>query len=208
MSYRIGIDVGGTFTDFVLVGAETLNLLKSPTTLEDQSVGVMRGISSLAEAEGTTLGALLEQTELVVHGTTTADNTMIEMNGAVTALLTTEGHRDEIEIRRGFKEEIWDPAHPPPIPIAPRRRRLGVPERLDFRGDVVVPKVKSPHFCVIPAEQAPFLFANVVGFGTGLLAKFRELFGKGNRHDDFPEIVHESRNVVAFILPLHVGGGE
>lgn len=139
MSYRIGIDVGGTFTDFVLVGAETLNLLKSPTTLEDQSVGVMRGISSLAEAEGTTLSALLEQTELVVHGTTTADNTMIEMNGAVTALLTTEGHRDEIEIRRGFKEEIWDPAHPPPIPIAPRRRRLGVPERLDFRGDVVKP---------------------------------------------------------------------
>ncbi|MEE2678529.1 MAG: hydantoinase/oxoprolinase family protein [Myxococcota bacterium] len=139
MSYRIGIDVGGTFTDFVLVGTGTLDLLKSPTTLEDQSLGVMRGISALAEAEGMSLGALLEQTELVVHGTTTADNTMIEMNGAVTGLLTTEGHRDEIEIRRGFKEEIWDPAHPPPTPIAPRRRRLGVPERLDFRGDVVKP---------------------------------------------------------------------
>jgi N-methylhydantoinase A len=64
---------------------------------------------------------------------------MIEMNGAVTALLTTEGHRDEIEIRRGFKEDIWDPAYPPPIPIAPRRRRLGIPERLDFRGEVVKP---------------------------------------------------------------------
>ena len=89
MSYRIGIDVGGTFTDFVLVGGEELTLLKSPTTLEDQSVGVMRGISALAETEGTTLRELLEQTELVVHGTTTADNTMIEMNGAVTGLLTT-----------------------------------------------------------------------------------------------------------------------
>ena len=77
MSYRIGIDVGGTFTDFVLVGGEDLALLKSPTTLEDQSVGVMRGISALADTEGTTLRALLEQTELVVHGTTTADNTMI-----------------------------------------------------------------------------------------------------------------------------------
>ena len=77
MSYRIGIDVGGTFTDFVLVGGEELTLLKSPTTLEDQSVGVMRGISALAETEGTTLRELLEQTELVVHGTTTADNTMI-----------------------------------------------------------------------------------------------------------------------------------
>ncbi len=139
MSYRIGIDVGGTFTDFVLTGGEDLTLLKSLTTLEDQSIGVMQGIAALAETEGTTLRALLEQTELVVHGTTTADNTMIEMNGAVTGLLTTEGHRDEIEIRRGFKEEIWDPAHPPPIPIAPRRRRIGVPERLDFRGDVVKP---------------------------------------------------------------------
>ena len=104
MSYRIGIDVGGTFTDFVLVGTGTLDLLKSPTTLEDQSLGVMRGISALAEAEGMSLGALLEQTELVVHGTTTADNTMIEMNGAVTGLLTTEGHRDEIEILLFFSD--------------------------------------------------------------------------------------------------------
>jgi N-methylhydantoinase A len=76
---------------------------------------------------------------LIVHGTTTADNTMIEMNGAVTGLLTTEGHRDEIDMRRGYKEEIWDPAYPPPVPIAPRRRRFGVPERLDFRGNVVRP---------------------------------------------------------------------
>lgn len=139
MSYRIGIDVGGTFTDFVLAAGDELTLLKSPTTLEDQSVGVMHGIAALAESAGKPLRALLEQTELVVHGTTTADNTMIEMTGAVTGLLTSEGHRDEIEIRRGFKEEIWDPAHPPPIPIAPRRRRIGIPERLDFRGDVVKP---------------------------------------------------------------------
>jgi len=140
MSYRIGIDVGGTFTDFVLASSEGgVALLKAPTTLEDQSIGVMQGIESLAKAEGLTAAALLAQTDLVVHGTTTADNTMIEMNGAVTGLITTAGHRDEIEIRRGFKEEIWDPAYPPPEPIAPRRRRIGVPERLDFRGDVVTP---------------------------------------------------------------------
>jgi N-methylhydantoinase A len=140
MAYRIGIDVGGTFTDFVLASSEgALTLLKSPTTLEDQSVGVMQGIGALAETEGVAVGALLEATDLVVHGTTTADNTMIEMNGAVTGLITTAGHRDEIEIRRGYKEEIWDPAYPPPEPIARRRRRIGVPERLDFRGEVVTP---------------------------------------------------------------------
>src|SRR5439155_1692421 len=83
--------------------------------------------------------ALLSATDLVVHGTTTADNTMIEMSGATSGLITSEGHRDEIEIRRGYKEDIWDPALPPPPPICPRRRRYGVPERLDFEGHVIVP---------------------------------------------------------------------
>src|SRR5881628_3838821 len=105
MAYRIGVDVGGTFTDLVLVGPNgRLVLDKHPTTPRDQSVGVLGGI------------ALLAATDLVVHGTTTADNTMIEMSGATTGLVTSEGHRDEIEIRRGYKEDIWDPAQPPPPP--------------------------------------------------------------------------------------------
>jgi N-methylhydantoinase A len=140
VGYRIGVDVGGTFTDFVLVRPDgELRLLKVATTLDDQSVGVMNGIALLARDEDTDAATLLAATDIVVHGTTTADNTMIEMNGATTGLITTEGHRDEIDIRRGFKEDIWDPAYPPPIPIAPRRRRLGVPERLDFAGNVVQP---------------------------------------------------------------------
>ena len=140
MSYRLGIDVGGTFTDFILVGpGDEVTLSKTPTSLDDQSVGVMEGIAALAAGRELDTRGLLERTAAVVHGTTTADNTMIEMNGARTGLLTTEGHRDEIEIRRGYKEEIWDPAYPPPTPIAPRRRRLGVPERLDFRGEVLRP---------------------------------------------------------------------
>jgi len=140
MAYRIGVDVGGTFTDFILIRPDGEVLLrKTPTTPDDQSRGVMRGLEELARGEGLDTRRLLEQTDIIVHGTTTADNTMIEMNGAVTGLVTTAGHRDEIDIRRGYKENIWDPAHPPPIPIAPRRRRFGVPERLDFRGEVVTP---------------------------------------------------------------------
>ena len=140
MAYRIGIDVGGTFTDFIVARPSgEIVLSKEPTTLEDQSVGVMSGLARLAADEGLSPRELLEQTDRVVHGTTTADNTMIEMNGALTGLITTEGHRDEIEIRRGFKENIWDPAHPPPVAIAQRRRRFGIPERLDFRGEVVTP---------------------------------------------------------------------
>ncbi len=140
MGFRLGVDVGGTFTDFVLARPDGgIVLSKVPTTLADQSEGVMQGIAALAAKEGRSARSLLEATDLVVHGTTTADNTLIEMNGAKVGLLTTEGHRDEIEIRRGFKEEIWDPAFPPPIPIARRRHRFGIPERLDFRGAVVTP---------------------------------------------------------------------
>lgn len=140
MTYRIGVDVGGTFTDCVLVRPNgSLALTKAATTPRDQSEGVIAGIEQLAQDEGLGLRQLLAATEIIVHGTTTADNTMIEMNGAVTGLITSAGHRDEIELRRGFKEDIWDPALAPPPPIAPRRRRIGVPERLDFEGNVVTP---------------------------------------------------------------------
>ena len=140
MRYRIGIDVGGTFTDLVLASPEGgIVLEKHATTPHDQSVGVLGGIAQLARRAGLSIGELVTRTDLIVHGTTTADNTMIEMSGAVTGLITSDGHRDEIEIRRGFKEDIWDPAQPPPAPICQRRRRYGVPERLDFEGNVVVP---------------------------------------------------------------------
>ncbi|HVN87440.1 MAG TPA: hydantoinase/oxoprolinase family protein [Candidatus Binatia bacterium] len=140
MPHRIGIDVGGTFTDFVLVRPDgSLRLSKSPTTPRDQSEGVLTGIGELARGEHLSLGELLADTAVIVHGTTTADNTLIEMSGAVTGLITTQGHRDEIELRRGFKEDIWDPTLPPPPPIAQRRRRIGVPERLDYEGNMIVP---------------------------------------------------------------------
>ncbi|MEI8358418.1 MAG: hydantoinase/oxoprolinase N-terminal domain-containing protein, partial [Deltaproteobacteria bacterium] len=133
--YRVGIDVGGTFTDLLLVRPDhSIHLDKTATTLHDQSEGVMNGLGRLAASEGLALDRFLGATERIVHGTTTADNTMIQMNGAVTGLVTSAGHRDEIELRRGYKESIWDPSYPPPPAICPRRRRLGVPERLDFEG--------------------------------------------------------------------------
>jgi N-methylhydantoinase A len=140
MSYRIGVDVGGTFTDCLLQRPDGSILLdKAPTTPDDQSDGVMVGLAQLAAIEGLSLGEMLNQTGSIVHGTTTGDNTMIQMTGAPTGLLVTEGFRDEIEMRRCFKEDIWDPALPPPEPIARRRVRLGIPERLNAEGDVVQP---------------------------------------------------------------------
>ncbi|MDQ1457473.1 MAG: N-methylhydantoinase [Actinomycetota bacterium] len=135
MGFRVGVDVGGTFTDLICVTPTGEIILdKTPTTLDDQSTGVMNGLEQLAGHFGIELDAFCRDLDILVHGTTTADNTMIEMNGAPTGLLVTEGHRDEIELRRCHKEEIWDPNYPGPIPIARRRARIPIPERMNFEG--------------------------------------------------------------------------
>ena len=140
MGYRVGVDVGGTFTDLLCVTpAGEVIVDKTPSTLEDQSTGVMTGLEQLATRFGLSPAEFCQQLDIVVHGTTTADNTMIEMNGANTGLLVTEGHRDEIEMRRVHKEEIWDPTYPAPPAIARRRARIPIPERLSFQGEVLLP---------------------------------------------------------------------
>jgi N-methylhydantoinase A len=140
MGYRIGVDVGGTFTDIICVTpAGDVTLDKTHTTLDDQSTGVMKGLEQLAARFGISISQLCGDIDILVHGTTTADNTMIEMNGAETGLLVTEGHRDEIEMRRVHKEEIWDPSYPAPPAIARRRARIPIAERIDFHGEVLLP---------------------------------------------------------------------
>jgi N-methylhydantoinase A len=136
MSYSVGIDIGGTFTDFALLSGSELMLHKNLSTPADRSLGVMTGLEKLAVMTGLPLSEFLGQCATIVHATTIADNTLIEMNGALTGLITTEGFRDELEYRRGFKESIWDVRLAPPQPITPRRRRLTVPERVLFDGSV------------------------------------------------------------------------
>ena len=140
MGYRVGIDVGGTFTDFLVVEPDgSFALWKNPTTPSDQSIGVMEGLEQLAEQRDLSLKAFLGKTDLIIHGTTTADNTMIESTGAKTGLLVTKGRRDEIELRRGYRENIWDPSAQAPPQLVPRRYRLTLGERLDYQGNVLSP---------------------------------------------------------------------
>ena len=141
MGWRLGVDIGGTFTDFVLQKdeGEPVVVEKTLSTPDDRSRAVLDGVERLAAREGLPVRELLERLDALVHGTTVGDNTLIEMNGAVTGLLTTAGFRDEIELRRGFKEDIWDVRLEPPVPIVPRRRRRGVPERVLFDGTVRTP---------------------------------------------------------------------
>src|SRR5215468_4048149 len=138
--YRIGIDVGGTFTDLVAVddfGRATL--AKMPSTPEDPSAGVLDGLKLLADTLSIPLTVLLAQNERMVHGTTVATNALIEHGGAKVGLLTTEGHRDVIEMREGLKDDRYNLRLPPPEQLVPRKLRLGVRERMRADGRVETP---------------------------------------------------------------------
>lgn len=131
--YRIGIDVGGTFTDFVLYDGQdrVTRTLKVPTTPNDPSDAIAEGIERL--------GIALADVGGLAHGTTTATNALIERKGARTAFLTTRGHRDTLEIRRNNREELYDAQWSPPPPLVARRDRLEVTERMMWDGEVAVP---------------------------------------------------------------------
>jgi N-methylhydantoinase A len=138
--WRIGIDVGGTFTDLAAVD-ETgrVVIAKCASTPRDQSEGLVEGLGLLAAECGTDLVGLLARTERIVHGTTVATNALLERKGAKVGLLTTEGHRDVIEMREGLKDDRYNVRMPPPVPLVPRALRLGVRERVAFDGRVTIP---------------------------------------------------------------------
>src|ERR1700756_930990 len=134
----IGIDVGGTFTDLVAIDAAGRTVFaKSPSTPTDQSIGVMAGLDELARRLGLSTAEMLARTGRLVHGTTVATNALLERKGARVALLTTEGHRDILEMREGLKGNRYDLRSPPPEPLVPRERRFGVRERLRPNGEVL-----------------------------------------------------------------------
>jgi N-methylhydantoinase A len=142
--YRIGIDVGGTFTDLVAVDdSGRVTLAKVASTPSDPSLGVMEGLELLATALDQGLSSLLVETERIVHGTTVATNALLERKGAKVGLLTTAGHRDIIEMREGLKDDRYNLRMPPPVPLVPRFLRVGVRERLRFDGTVEIPLSRS-----------------------------------------------------------------
>src|SRR5712672_1623899 len=138
--YRIGVDVCGTFTDLVAIDEGGLTTLATvPSTPEDPSLGVLEGLSHLAGRFGVDRTALLRDTERIVHGTTVATNALLEHKGARLGLLTTEGHRDVIEMREGLKDDRYNLRMPPPEQLVPRRLRLGVRERMRADGRIEIP---------------------------------------------------------------------
>jgi len=148
MSYLVGIDIGGTFTDCAIVDrAGRLLTTKVPSTPADFARGMLDALGAGAEALGVSLGDFCRDIAYLSHGTTVGTNTIIQKKGAKVGLITTRGHEDAIHIMRGsrgyggrdIRKVVHFPETSKPVPIVPKSLIRGVSERVDCFGEIVVP---------------------------------------------------------------------
>ncbi|MGW6457446.1 hydantoinase/oxoprolinase family protein [Streptomyces sp. NPDC055078] len=140
MGYTIAVDVGGTFTDVVAThGSDGVCTGKVPSRPHDEASAVLDAVDAVAGHYRKSSTELLADTEFFILGTTVVTNAMLEYSGVATGLITTKGFRDILELRRGYKESLFDMGLPAPQPIVRRRFIKGVTERVDDAGHVVLP---------------------------------------------------------------------
>lgn len=144
----IGTDIGGTFTDLVLMTDNgDVQIFKALTTPDDRTRGVLDAMNIAAEASGLSPSELVARLRYFSHGTTAATNAFIERKGALTGLLTTRGFEDTLRIQRAMSGWVGLPIHEishfskrhPPTPIVPQALTIGIAERVDYKGMVIVP---------------------------------------------------------------------
>ncbi len=140
--FRLGVDAGGTFTDFVLADETgSVRLYKTPSTPQDPTEAISAGLALIAEDVGQSPREIVTQCDLCINGTTVGLNALIQHRGAKTGLICTSGHEDSIEIRLGHKEDgyRYDAEYPPAQMLVPRYLRRGVRERVKSNGEVMTP---------------------------------------------------------------------
>lgn len=139
--YRLGVDIGGTFTDATLINEETgeIRVGKVPSTPQDPSHGFMEATHRILREASVSP----DEVGYVVHGTTVATNSIIEGKVARTGFVTTDGFRDLLEIQRQIRPSLYDLQFEKPRPLTPRYLCFGVPERLDAQGNVLTPLDES-----------------------------------------------------------------
>ena len=145
-SCQIAVDVGGTFTDVVLERGETRYVAKVLTTYADPVKAVMEGLEQVMSLAGRPP----DDAGIILHGTTLATNALIQRTGAVTALVTTGGHRDAVEMAYENRFEQYDIDIDRPLPLTPRKLRFAVTERMNAQGEVLVPLDESSVEALIP----------------------------------------------------------
>src|ERR1043166_1296858 len=140
MGYKIGVDVGGTFIDLAVVDPKgKTEVYKSLSNPADLAGAVLAGLETVAGNEKLILSQLLNETDIIIHGSTVTTNALLTKNGAKTALLTTEGFRDVLNMRRGMRQNQYEPKQSPPDPLIPRHMIYPVGERVDCEGSELTP---------------------------------------------------------------------
>jgi N-methylhydantoinase A len=157
---RIGVDIGGTFTDVALEVGEWRFTAKTLTTSRAPEEGVLSALHAVITEAGIEPGTV----SVIIHGTTLATNALIERKGAKTALLTTEGFRDVVEIRHENRFEQYDVNIDLPEPLVPRRRRLPIRERVNAQGEILLELDESSVKTAIDKLAADGVEAVAVGF--------------------------------------------
>lgn len=160
MTTAIGVDIGGTFTDVVILGPDGLRLHKFPSTPDDPACGTLAALAELiarGEIDPKAVGR-------IVHGSTVATNALLEGKLGKVALLTTEGFRDVLEIGRQNRPSLYTLSVTRPRPLVPRELRFEVPERIDAQGNVVVPLARPAVARVLPALREAGVEAVAVCF--------------------------------------------
>jgi len=139
--YRLGIDAGGTFTDFVLADKSgNIKIYKTPSTPDDPTKAIEDGLKIISEDLEISPSDIISQSDLCINGTTVGLNALIQHKGSPVGLICTEGHEDSIEIRLGHKEDgyRYDPDYPPAVMLSPRFLRKGIRERILSNGKVKI----------------------------------------------------------------------
>ena len=139
--YRLGIDAGGTFTDFVLADKSgNIKIYKTPSTPDDPTKAIEGGLKIISEDLEISPSDIISQSDLCINGTTVGLNALIQHKGSPVGLICTEGHEDSIEIRLGHKEDgyRYDPDYPPAVMLSPRFLRKGIRERILSNGKVKI----------------------------------------------------------------------
>lgn len=168
--WRIGVDVGGTFTDLVLTdNAGASVVVKVPSVPADPSQGVLAALARAAGNLGCGVPQLLRDCALFVHGSTVATNRMLEGKGARVGLLTTHGFRDALEIRRGLREDQWNHRKPFAPVLVPRYLRLGVGGRIDRDGGEYAPLATADIDAALTAFAAEGVEAVAIAFFNSFL---------------------------------------
>ena len=169
---RLAVDIGGTFTDVVLELASGERITsKLLTTYDHPGNAVLKGIAEVIESIGINAGHV----GLIIHGTTLATNALIERNGAKTALLTTEGHRDALEMAHEDRFEQYDINIDRPIPLVPRFLRLPVRERMDRDGRILIPLDEASVISTLPVLDEHRIESVAIGYLHGFINPEHEL---------------------------------